>query len=509
MSLITLIVCAATSAFAAPTQLGHQGRLLDVDGIPLEGLHSLEFEIYDSIEEGTVLWSEVHDVELINGYYSLVLGADELDNPLEDSLFEEDELYLELTIDEDEELEPRQALNAVPYARIAGQATNVKGGVVDASEIRVGGATVVDSSGTWVSSTPAVDWSELTGIPAPFADGEDAVLTESEVDAFIEDNGYARVEDLDWSELTGIPAPFADGEDAVLTESEVDAFIEDNGYAKVEDLEEGSLSISYDDLVDVPASISAGSIGIQAQHLTGEEMFVVPDGITSLIVYITGGGGGGVNGETTLLDGESHSHNVASHSHGGGDHSHSTSSHTHTSTHSHSTTGYGCSYTSHGGGCGATTTTTGGTTVTTTDGSGASDSSDIGTTAGASLTTNDAGGGGGSITVVGGSGGSGGGMSAILSVTPGEYCEYVIGDGGAIAESGATTTFTCATDSVSCSGGLAGDTTGLAGIDGSCTSTGTVLTEYKASCNAPGGGGSGGQFGGAANGQAGSLTVRY
>ena len=186
MSLFTLIVCAAASAFAAPTQLGHQGRLLDEDGIPLEGLHSLEFQIYDSIEDGTVLWSEIHDVELINGYYSLVLGADELDNPLEDSLFEEDELYLELTVDDDEELEPRQALNAVPYARIAGQATNVKGGVVDASEIRVGGSTVVDSSGTWVSSTPAVDWSELTGIPADFADGEDAntQLSEAEVDAF-------------------------------------------------------------------------------------------------------------------------------------------------------------------------------------------------------------------------------------------------------------------------------------------------------------------------------------
>ena len=30
----------------------------------------------------------------------------------------------DLTVDEDEELEPRQALNAVPYARLAGTATN-------------------------------------------------------------------------------------------------------------------------------------------------------------------------------------------------------------------------------------------------------------------------------------------------------------------------------------------------------------------------------------------------
>jgi hypothetical protein len=100
-------------------------------------------------------------------------------------------------------------------------------------------------------------------------------------------------------------------------------------------------------------------------------------------------------------------------------------------------------------------------------------------------------------------------MSAILSVTPEEYCEIIIGEAGGVAGAGTTTTFTCGDASISCSGGLAGDTTGLAGIDGSCTTTGTVLTEYKASCNAPGGGGSGGQFSGASTGQPGSLTVRY
>jgi len=290
----------------------------------------------------------------------------------------------------------------------------------------------------------------------------------------------------------------------------VEAFADNNGYARVEDWVEGTVSISYDDLVDVPASISAGTVGIQAEHLTGDEMFVVPDGITSLIVYITGGGGGGANGETTSLDAGTHSHDVAGHNHEGGDHSHTAGSHTHTGAgHSHSETGYGCSYTSHGGGCGSTSGTTGGATVTTSAGSGTSGVANSGTTSGISLATDEAGGGGGSITVVGGSGGSGGGMSAILSVTPEAYCEIIIGEGGAVADAGTTTTFTCGDASISCSGGLAGDTTGLAGIDGSCTTTGTVLTEYKASCNAPGGGGSGGQFGGAGIGQAGSLTVRY
>ena len=158
-TLITFLALMGT-AHAIPTQLGHQGRLLDADGLSLEGLHTLEFQLYDALEDGTVLWSEVYDVELQNGYYSLILGADELGNPLEDTVLAEDTLYLELTIDEDEELSPRQALNAVPYARLASTATNVSGGIVDASELRVGGMVVVDGSGDWVSSTPSVDWSE-------------------------------------------------------------------------------------------------------------------------------------------------------------------------------------------------------------------------------------------------------------------------------------------------------------------------------------------------------------
>jgi hypothetical protein len=480
MSLFALIVCAATSAFAAPTQLGHQGRLLDEDGIPLEGLHSLEFQIYDSIEDGTVLWSEVHDVELINGYYSLVLGADELDNPLEDSVFEEDELYLELTVDEDEELEPRQALNAVPYARIAGQATNLKGGVVDASEIRVGGSTVVDSSGTWVSSTPDVDWSELTGIPGDFADGEDA--------------------------------------NTQLSEAEVDAFTEDNGYAKVEDLEGGAVSISYDDLVDVPASIAEGAVGIRTEYLTESGSFTIPEGITSLIVYVTGGGGGGSNGETTVLDFGAHNHLVAAHSHaGGGNHAHSAGthehtggSHTHTDRVCHPGSGYGSPS------CNNETDTviggalqSGATSITLSEGSGTSGDAAIGTTAASELTVGDTDVSGLSITISGGSGGSGGGMNAVLDVSASTSCEITLGAGGDVAEAGGTTTITCGETSVTCTGGNAGATSGTFGLDGGCTTTGTPLNEYKASNSSPGGGGIGAQLSGAGAGQLGAVTIRY
>jgi hypothetical protein len=256
MSLFPLMVLLST-AHAIPTQLGHQGRLLDADGLPAEGLHTLDFGLYDAAEEGTLLWSELHEVDLINGYYSLVLGADELDNPLEDTLFEEDELYLELTVDEDEELEPRQALNAVPYARRAGTATNVSGGFVDASEIRIDGAMVVDTDGNWVGPAPGIDWSDISGIPDDFSDAEDADtwLSEEEVDEFCNNNGYAFAADLSAIATTGSYIDLADipeDVDTWLSEEEVDEFCNNNGYALSVDLSAIATSGSYDDLSGVP-----------------------------------------------------------------------------------------------------------------------------------------------------------------------------------------------------------------------------------------------------------------
>ena len=221
-------------AHAVPTQMGHQGRVLDVDGLPAEGMYTLDFHLYDAAEEGTMVWSEVHDVDLINGYYSLVLGADELGNPLEDELLRDYELHLELTVGDDEPLSPRQALNAVPYARLSATATSVNGGPVNASEVSIGGALVIDSSGAWVGTTPTMSWSDLSDVP----EDVDTVLSEDEVDAFCENNGYAIASDLaavatsgSWSDLSDVPEDV----DTILSEDEVDAFCADNGYAIASD----------------------------------------------------------------------------------------------------------------------------------------------------------------------------------------------------------------------------------------------------------------------------------
>jgi hypothetical protein len=495
-----------STAHAVPTQMGHQGRVLDVDGLPAEGPYTLDFHLYDAAEEGTMVWSELHDVDLINGYYSLVLGADELGNPLEDELLRDYELHLELTVGDDEPLSPRQALNAVPYARLSATATSVNGGPVNASDVSIGGALVIDSSGAWVGTTPTMSWSDLSDTP----EDVDTVLSEDEVDAFCENNGYAIASDLaavastgSWSDLSDTPEDV----DTVLSEDEVDAFCENNGYALATDLASIATSGSYDDLTGVPPVV-----GLNIDRFDASGSFTVPAGVTSLTIYVTGGGGGGSNGESTALDLGSHSHAVDAHSHNGTGHTHDSGTHTHSTVVSGTTVYDPCATTApsySGSVCVPGYVTSGGGTSSTGAASGISGDSAVSTNT-TGLTT------GGaeseSVTVPhnGGDGGSGGGMSALLTVSPGAECTISIGEGGDVGADGTETTISCGDASVECGGGSAGLGIGVDGDDGLCTGPdGTLLAEYKASRRAPGGGGAGGSVSGAGSGQSGSVTIRY
>ena len=253
-SLASVFIAAA--AWAVPSQLAHQGRLLDVEGAALTGEHALTFALFDAATEGAEVWSETITVNIVGGFYSVVLGADEGANPLDDLVLSNPPLWLELTVDDGEPLLPRHELLSVPYAVLAGTATNVEGGYVDATEVAVDGTTVIDAAGNWIGPTPPMGWGDLTGIPAGLGDGVDAdtlaglscadggvakfdlgsglwacgidsLLGSSEVLAFVDGamldlgigstvNGVtiATVADLDWSLLSSVPVGFLDGDDA-------------------------------------------------------------------------------------------------------------------------------------------------------------------------------------------------------------------------------------------------------------------------------------------------------
>ena len=103
MTFLTLLL---GSAFAVPLQVNQQGRLLDADGKGLTGDHELTFRLMDQEEDGYTQWEETLTVPFNNGYYSVVLGTDEENNPLDDAVFSQYPLFLELKVD-GEALEPR------------------------------------------------------------------------------------------------------------------------------------------------------------------------------------------------------------------------------------------------------------------------------------------------------------------------------------------------------------------------------------------------------------------
>ncbi len=164
-----------TSAVAVPMQFPHQGRLLDsATGQPLDGPHTVTFTLFDAASSGTSLWTEDASLVFEDGYYTHVLG-DDTANPLQQAMLEGGDVFLSLAVDAGPELPDRLPLRSVPFAVLANQAdtaTNVSGGIVDASEIRVNGTTVIDASG---SVTTVVDWSNITNRPVTIGETTCAV----------------------------------------------------------------------------------------------------------------------------------------------------------------------------------------------------------------------------------------------------------------------------------------------------------------------------------------------
>lgn len=256
------LFCGPSVALAVPAQLTTQGRILDADGAPLTDTVEVTFRLMDSESGGSTLWEETQPVSFTSGFYTVMLGADEADNPVEDDTLDQWPLYLEIQLDGEPAMVPRMAVGSVPYARQAGMAEELLPGAdIDAGSLTVDGTEVVSSDGTWTGETPDVGWSDLSDIPPDFADGDDAdslanlvctdgqwavwdatavawtcdgfsdsTLTDADVvvavgtdavDLYANStmDGYTLLtedSDVDWGQLVSVPSGLADGDDDTL-----------------------------------------------------------------------------------------------------------------------------------------------------------------------------------------------------------------------------------------------------------------------------------------------------
>ena len=129
MKHIKLFIFLALTSFFTRTsysqtvpRISIQGTLMDARGAAVaDGVHAVEFRLYETIEGGTPIWTENTTVESTDGIYSHYLGSV---NALEEDFFERT-LFVAIQIGPYEL--PRTELSYVPYtftaneARIAGK----------------------------------------------------------------------------------------------------------------------------------------------------------------------------------------------------------------------------------------------------------------------------------------------------------------------------------------------------------------------------------------------------
>ena len=95
-----------------PQTISYQGILTDNKGGPVpDGNVSLTFKLYNASEGGDTLWQETQNVMVTKGIFNVVLGSVK---PL--NLPFDEQYWLGITIEGDEELSPRTALTASPYS---------------------------------------------------------------------------------------------------------------------------------------------------------------------------------------------------------------------------------------------------------------------------------------------------------------------------------------------------------------------------------------------------------
>jgi len=111
-------IMGAVAFGSVPARLEYQGYLTDAVGTPIDCQscdtpYTFKFSIFDEQADGTLLWSEVHaGTDVVQGVFRVELGLGE---SLDAELLE-DNRWLEIQINDQPPLVPRQRIISVPYA---------------------------------------------------------------------------------------------------------------------------------------------------------------------------------------------------------------------------------------------------------------------------------------------------------------------------------------------------------------------------------------------------------
>ena len=248
LSLAALLLWTPSASADAPPLIPVQGTLYDAMGTPIDCTLSVDFTLYADAVGSMPLWSDTVNVTFREGVFATYLGAG---SPLNTVIFRDySQVFVGISVDGDSEMD-LYALATSPWAGWAdysGDAALLNG--QDADDIVDDAILEADTLYSPLGHT--TDWNDIINVPGDIADGDD-VLTESDVDTMVGNNGYLT--SVGWGDITGIPADIADGDD-VLTETEVDAMVGNNGYLT---------TVSWADVTNIPAGFADGTDNVLSE----------------------------------------------------------------------------------------------------------------------------------------------------------------------------------------------------------------------------------------------------
>ena len=116
----------ASAANEIPKLLNYQARITDDSGVPVpDGNLNIWISVYDASSGGSCLYAmrgscgtpSFKTVNVVNGVFSTLIGDTAGgDNEIPESLFDNNTLYLGITVASDTEMVPRKRITAAPYA---------------------------------------------------------------------------------------------------------------------------------------------------------------------------------------------------------------------------------------------------------------------------------------------------------------------------------------------------------------------------------------------------------
>lgn len=143
-----------SSVYSEPTGstglIAYQGRLADIEGKPLTGIFTMVFRLYNQSSSGLPLWEEQrtgpNSVVISDGLFNVMLGSL---TPIPQSLVTSNaDLFLGITVGNDDEMVPRVQIGSVMYAR---QALTVPDGSITAEKLADGAVPPGVPIGTVIS----------------------------------------------------------------------------------------------------------------------------------------------------------------------------------------------------------------------------------------------------------------------------------------------------------------------------------------------------------------------